>query len=149
MSPDDAEDVFKVTDRRRRLDADDPPRPGLGQRRVTIAGAAWLRTPGERSLAGLFMMLASSAVVALGHAPDPLTGQRQTDLVQAADAIDLLVLLREKTEGHRSGDESRILDETHLRPATPLRARYEAILITTIRVSIVIASTVSGIRQRS
>src|SRR5437899_1683487 len=28
MSPDDREDIFKVTDRRRRLDADDPPRPG-------------------------------------------------------------------------------------------------------------------------
>ena len=56
-------------------------------------------------------MLASSAVVALGHAPDPLTGQRQTDLAQAADAIDLLVLLREKTESHRSVEESRILEE--------------------------------------
>src|SRR5215831_16650773 len=66
---------------------------------------------GERSLAGLFMMLASSAVVALGNAPDPLTGQRQVDLAQAADAIDLLILLREKTEGHRSPEESRILDE--------------------------------------
>jgi hypothetical protein len=50
-------------------------------------------------------------VVALGHAPDPLTGQHQVDLIQAADAIDLLVLLREKTEGHRSGDETRMLDE--------------------------------------
>jgi hypothetical protein len=57
------------------------------------------------------MMLASSAVVALGHAPDPLTGQRQIDLVQAAEAIDLLLLLREKTEGHRSGDETRMLEE--------------------------------------
>jgi hypothetical protein len=33
------------------------------------------------------------------------------DLPQAADAIDLLILLREKTEGNRSPDESRILDE--------------------------------------
>jgi hypothetical protein len=57
------------------------------------------------------MMLASSAVVALGHAPDPLTGQRQIDLVQAAEAIDLLLLLREKTEGHRSDGESRMLEE--------------------------------------
>src|SRR5437870_1428143 len=68
-------------------------------------------SPGERSLAGLFMMLASSAVVALGDAPDPLTGERQVDLAQAADAIDLLILLREKTEGHRSPEENRILEE--------------------------------------
>jgi hypothetical protein len=107
MPPDHSEDVFKVTDRRRRQEAEEqpaetpksepsPPRPG---------------PPRDRSLAGLFMMLASSAVVALGHAPDPLTGQRQTDLVQAGDAIELLVLLREKTEGNRSDEESRILDE--------------------------------------
>lgn len=111
MPPDHPEDVFKVTDRRRRQEAEDqpleppkaepsPPRPGSPP-----------APPGDRSLAGLFMMLASSAVVALGHAPDPLTGQRQTDLVQAGDAIELLVLLREKTEGNRSDEESRILDE--------------------------------------
>jgi len=111
MSPDDCEDIFKVTDRRRRLDADDAPRPGAASDESRPPAPPGSGTPGERSLAGLFMMLASPAVVALGHAPDPLTGQRQTDLVQAADAIDLLVLLREKTEGHRSGDESRILDE--------------------------------------
>ena len=111
MSPDDYEDVFKVTDRRRRQDADDPPRADLADEESRPPAPPVSGTPGERSLAGLFMMLASSAMVALGHAPDPLTGQRQTDLVQAADAIDLLALLREKTEGHRSGDESRILDE--------------------------------------
>jgi Domain of unknown function (DUF1844) len=111
MPQDHSEDIFKVTDRRRRQDAEDqpvetpkdtksPPQPGPPP------------TPSrDRSLAGLFMMLASSAVVALGHAPDPLTGQRQTDLVQAADAIELLVLLREKTEGNRSDEETRILDE--------------------------------------
>jgi len=111
MPTGDSEDVFKVTDRRRRLDAEDPPRPPLSSDESRPPVPHGSAPPGERSLAGLFMMLASSAVVALGHAPDPLTGQRQTDLVQAADAIDLLVLLREKTEGHRSGDESRILDE--------------------------------------
>ena len=67
--------------------------------------------PASGAWPGLFMMLASSAVVALGEAPDPLTGQRQIDLVQAADAIDLLLLLREKTEGNRSADETRMLEE--------------------------------------
>jgi len=65
----------------------------------------------ERSLVGLFMMLASSAVVSLGDAPDPLTGQRGRDLENAADAIDLLALLREKTEGHRSPEETQVLGE--------------------------------------
>jgi len=107
------EDVFKVTDRRRRLDDDEPssPTPSRAPEPEPVHAAPPPGAIGERSLAGLFMMLASSAVVALGDAPDPLTGQRQVDLAQAADAIDLLILLREKTEGHRSPEESRILDE--------------------------------------
>lgn len=115
MPPDPSEDVFKVTDRRRRQDAEDlSETPNLetpkGEKSPPPPGPS--PTPsGDRSLTGLFMMLASSAVVALGHAPDPLTGQRQTDLVQATDAIELLVLLREKTEGNRSDEETRVLDE--------------------------------------
>jgi Domain of unknown function (DUF1844) len=110
MAADDSGDVFKVTDRRRRQEADDSPQPAASQDAAPPTPAP-PGPPAERSLAGLFMMLASSAVVALGHAPDPLTGQRQIDLVQAAEAIDLLLLLREKTEGHRSDGESRMLEE--------------------------------------
>jgi Domain of unknown function (DUF1844) len=112
MAPGEPEDVFKVTDRRRRLDDDDsPPRPAPAAAEPPQVSPVDLSPAGERSLAGLFMMLASSAVVALGEAPDPLTGQRQVDLAQAADAIDLLILLREKTEGNRSSEENRILEE--------------------------------------
>jgi hypothetical protein len=111
MAPNDPEDVFKVTDRRRRLDDDDAPRPAPTAAEPPQPPPADSISGGERSLAGLFMMLASSAVVALGEAPDPLSGERQVDLAQAADAIDLLMLLREKTEGNRSPDENRILEE--------------------------------------
>jgi hypothetical protein len=110
MTADDSSDVFKVTDRRRRQETEDSPQPAAPDAEVPPTPAP-PGPPTERSLAGLFMMLASSAVVALGHAPDPLTGQRQTDLVQAAEAIDLLLLLREKTEGHRSDGESQMLEE--------------------------------------
>lgn len=66
---------------------------------------------GEASLAGFFMMLASSAVVALGEEADPITGRRQHDPAQAAEIIDLLVLLRKKTEGNRTADETQVLEE--------------------------------------
>ena len=111
MAPGEPEDIFKVTDRRRRLEDDDAPRPAPASAEPPQVSPVDLSPAGERSLAGLFMMLASSAVVALGEAPDPLTGQRQVDLAQAADAIDLLILLREKTEGNRSPEENRILEE--------------------------------------
>jgi hypothetical protein len=115
MAPGEPEDVFKVTDRRRRSESDEPVQPNVAaappQPSASPAADPVSASGGERSLAGLFMMLASSAVVALGQAPDPLTGERQMDLAQAADAIDLLLLLRQKTEGNRSPEESRILDE--------------------------------------
>ncbi len=111
MAQGEPEDVFKVTDRRRRLDEDEASRPAPPDAEVPLVSPPDPGFAGERSLAGLFMMLAGSAVVALGDAPDPLTGQRQVDLAQAADAIDLLILLREKTEGHRSPEENRILEE--------------------------------------
>jgi hypothetical protein len=56
------------------------------------------------------MMFASSALIALGEAPDPATGERAQDLEQAREAIDLLLLLRDKTEGNRSPEESRLLE---------------------------------------
>ena len=57
------------------------------------------------------MMLGGSALMALGEA-DPTTGQRsQRDLPMAAEVIDLLALLREKTDGRRSAEETQVLDE--------------------------------------
>lgn len=122
MGPEEPEETFKVSDRRRRLSDDEPPRPAVSRPEPTAARPEESRKPmpepapgpggePERSLVGLFMMLASSAVVSLGDAPDPLTGQRHRDLENAADAIDLLALLREKTEGHRSPEETQVLGE--------------------------------------
>jgi len=62
-------------------------------------------------LTTLFLMLASSALVHLGKAPDPTTGVAQRDLAQARLSIDLLRLLGEKTEGHRTAEESQFLEE--------------------------------------
>jgi hypothetical protein len=56
-------------------------------------------------------MLASSALVNLGEAADPTTGERVLDLEQAKEAIDLLALLRIKTNGNRTEQESHLLEE--------------------------------------
>jgi uncharacterized protein DUF1844 len=103
MASEERERAFKVTDRRRR--GSDEPAPPL---RATAPPE-----PGDpgRSLVGLFVMLGSSALMALGE-PDPTTGQPgQLDLPTAAEVIDVLALLREKTEGHRSSEETQVLDE--------------------------------------
>jgi uncharacterized protein DUF1844 len=122
MADPDAEPTFKVTDRRRR-DDDEPvtaaasrpePRPVESPRPSVIesprepappAGAA------ERSLVGLLMMLGSEALIALGEAADPVSGERHRELPHAAGVIDLILLLREKTEGNRSLEETQVIDE--------------------------------------
>jgi hypothetical protein len=114
MVPEEPEDTFKVSDRRRRASDDAPAHPMAPPERAEAPAREAGPPPGgepERSLVGLFMMLASSAVISLGDAPDPVTGQRHHDPANAADAIDLLLLLREKTEGNRSPEESQVLEE--------------------------------------
>jgi hypothetical protein len=109
-----SEEGFRVTDRRRQgpIDESAPSRPG-SQTRPASPSSAEIRSdgPDARSLAGLFVMLGTEAVIALGEAPDPVTGQRQRELPHAAGIIDLLTLLREKTEGNRSTEETRVLDD--------------------------------------
>jgi Domain of unknown function (DUF1844) len=123
MASEEPDVGFKITDRRGRTD-DNPPRPVEQQRpeppRQSAGSPPSPRLEPEpavasddprRSLVGLFMMVGSSALVALGEAEDPATGDRAPDLPGAADLIDVLVLLREKTQGHRSAEETQVLDD--------------------------------------
>ena len=121
------DETFKVRDRRRRDDADDdtaassPPEPARPTE--PVASPPRSETPGSRlvgpsaapqegpDLRGLFIMLASSALVNLGEAADPATGERVLDLEQAKEAIDLLAMLRIKTNGNRTDQESHLLEE--------------------------------------
>ena len=115
------EEEFKVTDRRRRDEVDETPAaeaspapPGPSPRVGSEGSAPQGPAPaphGGPDLQGLFIMLASSALVNLGEAADPETGERVLDLEQAKEAIDLLSLLRAKTEGNRTDQESRLLEE--------------------------------------
>jgi hypothetical protein len=115
------DETFKVTDRRRRDETDEsptapsPPEPAAPTPPAAPAGFASQgpapAPQGGPDLQGLFIMLASSALVNLGEAADPETGERVLDLEQAKEAIDLLSLLRVKTEGNRTDQESHLLEE--------------------------------------
>lgn len=115
------DETFKVTDRRRRDETDESPTaearpdPAAPTPRAAPAGSASQgpapAPQGGPDLQGLFIMLASSALVNLGEAADPETGERVLDLEQAKEAIDLLSLLRVKTEGNRTDQESHLLEE--------------------------------------
>jgi hypothetical protein len=125
------EESFKVVDRRGREQAREssgpapgstaPPSTAPGRAGVDPGGAGQEpprqapeppgEVPGVVDLQALFVMFASSALINLGEAADPATGERLIDLDQAKDAIDLLLLLREKTAGHRTEPESRLLEQ--------------------------------------
>lgn len=112
------DETFKVIDRRRRgggeeaaPSVDATPREQRPEPPVRPAGPSAEEPPLERSLEGLFLMLATSAMVALGEAPDPVTGEAHADPGHAAELVDLLVLLRERTEGNLTAPESQLLGE--------------------------------------
>ncbi|MBI4590806.1 MAG: DUF1844 domain-containing protein [Candidatus Rokubacteria bacterium] len=66
--------------------------------------------PPEPDLAALFILLANSALLNLGETPEAPGGVASMDLAQAKFSIDLLRVLKEKTEGNRSPDESQLLE---------------------------------------
>jgi hypothetical protein len=116
--PDSLEEGFKVVDRRGRgVEPASPPRSDPQPREPDPAGRAESaeavvpETPGAPELASLFLMLASSALVHLGEAADPVTQEIRKDLIQAQYTIDLLILLRDKTEGNRNPEETQLIAE--------------------------------------
>ncbi len=83
----------------------EPPSPQPGASHPGVSAG------GPPSLSELFIMFASTALINLGEAPDPAAGSRHMDLEQAQGAIDMLLLLREKTRGNRTEQENRLLEE--------------------------------------
>ena len=121
------EETFKFTDRRGR--AEDVPSSVSRDRttpqpeaapatadspapdRPASAARAGARGSEGLDLQGIFMMFASSALINMGAAADPVSGGRHVDMEQARGAIDALLLLREKTAGNRTNEESRFLEQ--------------------------------------
>ena len=62
------------------------------------------------TLSFLITTLATQAMMALGDVPHPLTGKTELRLPEARHFIDMLTMLEEKTAGHRTPEESALLD---------------------------------------
>jgi hypothetical protein len=58
----------------------------------------------------LVMSFATSAIVAMGKAPDPHTGQVFQDFAIAQQNIDIITLLHEKTKGNRTREEDNLFE---------------------------------------
>lgn len=64
----------------------------------------------EANFSVLTMSIASSAVMALGLAPDPQTQKIHKDKNMAKFNIDLLMMLKNKTQGNLSKEEAQFID---------------------------------------
>ena len=114
------EESFKVTDRRGRGDLSSGAGAGSAEAAASHAAPDRDRAGGPQpnkipagappsDLGALFTMFASSALINLGAVPE--TDERRLDLGQAQAAIDVLLMLRDKTRGNRSEEESRLLED--------------------------------------
>jgi hypothetical protein len=67
---------------------------------------------GDLSFTTFVVSLASSAAIHFGDLPDPDTGERaEVNLEGAAQMIDILALLEEKTRGNLTLEERQVLEQ--------------------------------------
>lgn len=67
--------------------------------------------PFQIDFATFIMSLSQSAFYQLGEIPDPLTGKTETNLPAVHQTIDMLIMLREKTKGNLTPEESKLMEQ--------------------------------------
>lgn len=96
--------TIKVTDRRgvesapEPVAAPTPPAPAHSQPRPPVDFSTFV------------LSLASTALIQMGVAPHPETGKQEKEPDLARETIDLLGLLREKTKGNLTEEETKFFD---------------------------------------
>ena len=64
------------------------------------------------SFIGFVLSLASTAAIHFGDMPDPITGERaEVNLEGAAQMIEILALLQQKTKGNLTAEERQVLEQ--------------------------------------
>lgn len=74
----------------------------------------------EVNFNSLIFSLSSSALLNIGEIADPHTGEKKKDLALAKHTIDIIAMLKEKTEGNLNEEEEKFLENI----LTDLRWRY-------------------------
>ena len=63
----------------------------------------------EINFSTFIFSLNTSALLHLGEVPDPTTGKEQVDLAMAKQTIDLIAMLKEKSQGNLTQDEENLI----------------------------------------
>ena len=74
----------------------------------------------EINFSSFVLSLSSSALLHFGQIPDPITKKKERNLSLAKQSIDILGILKEKTEGNLAKDEEQLIDNL----LHDLRIRY-------------------------
>jgi hypothetical protein len=74
----------------------------------------------EVNFNSLIFSLSSSALLHLGEIADPQTGQKNKDLPMSKHSIDIIAMLKEKTNGNLNDEEQKFIDNI----LADLRLRY-------------------------
>lgn len=69
------------------------------------------QAPLEATFSTLVLSVASSAAMSLGMAPDPQSGTTSVDKKMAQFNIDLLEVLKTKTENNRTEEEDKLISQ--------------------------------------
>jgi len=69
------------------------------------------RQEGSIDFSAFVFSLATTAMSHLGELPDPATGKNEINLEGAKQIIDILCMLKTKTSGNLSDDESRMIEQ--------------------------------------
>ena len=85
-----------------------PAGPDVQESRPPGTGAA--SAEAEIDFSGFVLSLATTGMVHLGAIPDPVSGKREENLPGARQMIAILTVLKEKTRGNLSNEESKLLD---------------------------------------
>ena len=67
--------------------------------------------PFQVDFSTFIMSLTSSAFYHLGDMPDPTTGKKEVNLPAVQQTIDMLIMLRGKTQGNLKEDENKLLEQ--------------------------------------
>jgi len=67
--------------------------------------------PFQLDFSTFIMSLTSSAFYHLGDIADPETGKTETNLPAVHQTIDMLTMLKEKTQGNLSAEENKLLEQ--------------------------------------
>lgn len=105
-----SEKDFKVVDRRHTAGHQDEQTTKKGAGFTMEEKEEAAHEPMQLDFSTFVLSLATSALINLGLAPDPMTNEVQVNLEIARQNIELLSILKDKTKGNLTADEQKLID---------------------------------------